>query len=234
MIHDRVELPPRPGFFYNAYVDASGGVGRDSYTIAIGHSEGYGLNQRYVVDLVRGTTGAFDPDIVTAQYAALCKQYGVRTVTGDYYAAQWVAVAWSRAGVHYLRSEIAKSQVYLEALVCFTRSAVSLPNHAGLLNELRTLERHVHRSGRDTVEHPRSGHDDLANACCGVLQRLSSGLIYDIRKFSDAPIPEAEVELTPGQRYKEELLRRYGQAPGPAPWLARLAREAEKGNGGGT
>jgi hypothetical protein len=224
-----VELPPRPGFYYRTYVDASGGAGGDAYAVCIGHAEGYGLTQRFIIDLVRGTTGAFDPDIVTAQYAALLKQYRVRSCCGDYYAAQWVAVAWSRVGISYQRSELAKSQIYLEALPCFTRGAVALPNHARLLRELRLLERRTHRSGRDTVDHGPRGHDDLANAVCGCLRLMSNGLAYDIRPLADAVVPEAETELTPGQRYKAELLRRYGQAPGSAPWLAR---ETANANGG--
>jgi hypothetical protein len=38
-----------------------------------------------------------------------------------------------------------------------------------LIRELRLLERRTHRSGKDTVEHPRNGHDDHANVVCGVL-----------------------------------------------------------------
>ena len=40
--------------------------------------------------------------------------------------------------------------------------------------ELRLLERHTHRSGRDTVDHGRIGSDDFANSCCGVLRNLSN------------------------------------------------------------
>lgn len=36
------------------------------------------------------------------------------------------------------------------------------------MRELRLLERATHRGGRDTVDHPRNGSDDLANALCGV------------------------------------------------------------------
>jgi hypothetical protein len=43
-----------------------------------------------------------------------------------------------------------------------------LPDHARLLRELRLLERHTHRSGRDTVDHPKGGRDDYANSTCGV------------------------------------------------------------------
>src|SRR5262249_26990767 len=33
--------------------------------------------------------------------------------------------------------------------------------------------RRTHRSGKDTVEHPRNGHDDYANVVCGVLSLLA-------------------------------------------------------------
>ena len=43
---------------------------------------------------------------------------------------------------------------------------------------------------------------------------MSSGLAYDIRPLADAAVPEAEAELTPAQRYKAELMARYGQPCG--------------------
>src|SRR5262249_10562322 len=53
-----LELPPRAGLAcYRAFVDASGGVGIDCYTIALAHKQG----DNYIVDLVRGTSGKFDP-----------------------------------------------------------------------------------------------------------------------------------------------------------------------------
>jgi YD repeat-containing protein len=83
-----LELPPRGLYtFYRAFCDASGGVGADSYTLAVGHKEG----EHFVIDLVRGTGGKFDPDVVTQEYAALLREYRVFQVTGDSYAGQWVA-----------------------------------------------------------------------------------------------------------------------------------------------
>jgi hypothetical protein len=35
------------------------------------------------------------------------------------------------------------------------------------------LERHTHRSGRDTVDHGKHGSDDYSNSACGVLRLLS-------------------------------------------------------------
>ena len=86
--------------------------------------------------------------------------------------------AWSRCGVRYVRSELPKSQIYLECLPLFARGLVALPDHKRLLRELRLLERHTHRSGRDTVDHGKNGSDDYSNAVCGVLRDLSTHLSY--------------------------------------------------------
>ena len=59
---------------------------------------------------------------------------------------------------------------------------------------------------------------------------MSNGLAYDIRPLADAAVPEAEAELTPGQRYKQELLQRYGQPCGqyqfPREWIEADKRKA--------
>jgi hypothetical protein len=162
--------------FYRAFCDASGGVGQDSYTLSIAHKE----KDHFVIDLVRGTSGKFDPAAVTAEYAALCKEYRITSVTGDRYSANWVSEAWAKCGVSYVVSDIPKSQIYLECLPLFTRGLVRLPDHAKLLRELRLLERQTHRGGRESVDHPRGGRDDHANAVAGVLRTLSNYLAFNL------------------------------------------------------
>jgi hypothetical protein len=148
--HDRpLELAPRGGVYYQAFTDAAGGVGVDAYTLVIAHKDNVG---RVIIDVVRGTSGKFNPEQVTWEYAQLLNQYGIRSVTGDSYGAEWVASSWQKCGVNYMRSEQSKSELYLEATPLFTRGLVRLPDHAKLLRELRLLERHTHRSGRDTVD----------------------------------------------------------------------------------
>lgn len=86
-----LELPRQPDVIYKAYVDPSGGASSgDAYSICIGHKDG----ERSVVDVVRARTGPFNPQEVTREYAALCKQYRVSAVTGDKYAKEWVQQAW--------------------------------------------------------------------------------------------------------------------------------------------
>jgi hypothetical protein len=185
IMHDRpLELPPRQHpAFYRAFTDSAGGTGRDAYTVSIAHKEG----ERYVIDVVRGTRPGqkFDPQQVTKEYAELLKEYRVGSVTGDNYAAQWVAGAWRDTGIVYVQSDIPKSAIYLECLPLFTRGLVGLPDHPKLIRELRLLERVTHRGGKDSVDHPRGQHDDHANAVCGVLRTLSNYLGFSLEAMLD-------------------------------------------------
>jgi hypothetical protein len=178
------ELPSMIDTSYIAFTDAAGGTGNDAYAIAIGHKQG----ENFVIDAVRGTRSGvrFDPAIVTEEYAALLKYYRIYSVTGDHYAAAWVSSAWTRHGITYKQSDLTKSEIYLECAPLFARGLVRLPNYPKLLRELRLLERHVHRSGRDSVDHGRNGHDDHANVACGVLQLLSDKNYFDLEMWRRA------------------------------------------------
>jgi Phage Terminase len=226
-----LELPPSRALFgatYKAFADPSGGVGADSYSLALAHKDG----DHFILDLVRGTRGKFDPQQVTQEYAELVKAYGVGSVTGDSYSAQWVVTAWSNTGISYVQSDIAKSQIYRECLPLFTRGLVRLPDHAALLRELRLLERQAHRGGKESIDHPRGGHDDYANAVCGALRLLSDRLGYDTSyKWVDGiGIADAAANLTEQQRAdrrKQEAddwyRSRCRNGPGPSLWRRMVA-----------
>jgi hypothetical protein len=87
----------------------------------------------------------------------------------DAFAGEWTAGAFADAGARYEKSPHPKSTLYLESLPAFNRGAVSVPDHPTLLKELRALERRVHRSGKDTVDHGRRGSDDYANSLAGAM-----------------------------------------------------------------
>jgi hypothetical protein len=158
------ELPPLPDVSYKTFVDASAGR-HDAFTIGICHREG----DRIIADVIRGRRPPFDPASVAAKYAALAKEYGCRTITGDNYAPGWVAGAFEAAGCEYRRSPLTRSELYIEGLPFFTRGLVSIPDHQALIRELRLLERRTARSGKDSIDHGLSGSDDLANALFGCL-----------------------------------------------------------------
>jgi hypothetical protein len=203
-----LELPPRAHFKYTAFCDASGGRS-DAYTISISHREG----ERVIVDVVRGQHAPFDPQAITQEFAALAKEYSCAKVSGDNFSGDWVTCAWRDAGLPYERSEKNKSQLYLEALPLFTRGLISIPNHTQLLRELRLLERRTHRSGRDTVDHGPSGHDDHANSVCGCAVLASAATRYrypqpgDTRWISGPPDPEAAAQAHLAARLSAHIWR---------------------------
>jgi hypothetical protein len=210
-----IELPPRKDNIYKCFVDSSGGSGADSYTICIAHKEG----ERYVVGLVRGSPPriSFDPSELTLAYAKLAKEYHITNVIGDHYSAEWVSGAWSKTGISYVPSDLAKSEIYLEVLPLFTRGLVSMPDHPKLLRELRLLERRTHRSGKDTVDHGKSGHDDYVNSMCGVLRTLSAyaggaDLATWIAAFGEDP-PPPPAKLHP--QYEQ-----FAAPPQYSPWIS--------------
>jgi hypothetical protein len=103
------------------------------------------------------------------EFAALLREYRCREVIGDSYAAGWVETAFKDADIRYVRSDLTKGRLYVEGLPAFTRRTLSLPDNPRLLRELRLLERRTHVGGKDSVDHGRTGSDDLANAVFGVL-----------------------------------------------------------------
>ena len=158
------ELPRLPGVRHYCFTDSSAGR-HDHYTACVAHKSG----ERVIIDALRGHAPPFDPNVVTAEFGKLAKSYGCSEVTGDNFSAEWVVSAWQSAGVRYLRSELTRSEIYLESLPLWNRHAVSIPNHARLIRELRLLERKVHRSGKDSVDHGSGGSDDYSNSVCGAM-----------------------------------------------------------------
>jgi hypothetical protein len=225
--HDRpLELPPRPGVFYKAYVDSSGGaVGGDAYCIGIAHRE----NSCYILDVVRGRAGPFEPEELTREYAQLCKQYHCSGVVGDKYAREWVSSAWRRCGVVYTPALLTASETYLEGLPLWTQARVRIPDHPTLLRELRLLERMPTRMGKDQVVHPKNVHDDYANVCFGALYGLAShlgayaDLLGKATAWDDEPDAAKSYQELQAERRHAELMRRYGQPVSLNP----LPREAE-------
>lgn len=169
-----LELRPRQNVQYFAFADASGGR-HDAFTICVGHREGDGDDARFVADVIRGRKPPFDPRTVAQEYAALARDYRCTKVIADAYSGEWSAEAFASAGMPLHRSDLAKSQLYLEALPQFARGAVSIPDLPILVRELRLLERRTHRSGKDTVDHNQGGSDDYANVLVGAMRAAGMG-----------------------------------------------------------
>ena len=161
----RYELPPMPGVRYVAFIDPSGGTGSDSMTLAIAHRQG----DLAVLDCVREVRPPFSPEAVCAEFAAALRSYGVTKVTGDRYAGEWPREALCRHGIAYDLSDRVRSELYLDVLPVLNSRRAELLDLPRLAGQLCGLERRTSRSGRDSVDHGPTGHDDLANVVAGAL-----------------------------------------------------------------
>lgn len=174
-IPSRYELPPMPGVTYSAFVDPSGGR-QDAATLAIAHKE----KDLSVVDLARRWKAPHDPSHVAADMAAILKSYRVRKVTGDRYGGAWPETEFSKHGISYKPAEKSKSDLYLEFLPMVLSGRVELVENKTLFCELRALERRTRKGGRDLVDHPPRGQDDLANSVAGACVQIG-GKVSQVR-----------------------------------------------------
>lgn len=165
VVPDRSDLPHDWRNHYAAFVDPSGGVS-DSMTLAIGHKEQDG---RVVVDALKEIRAPFNPDAAVGTLAETLRAYRVNGVTGDRYGGTWPSSRFSAKGIYYRPSEKPKSELYLDALPVLSSGRVELPDHPRLIAQLSALERRTSRGGKDSIDHPPRGHDDLANVVCGLI-----------------------------------------------------------------
>jgi hypothetical protein len=160
------------GARYVAFADPSGGRA-DSFTLGIAHQEKPRDGEqagRVVLDCLQAVAPPFDPETAVAGMAQTLRGYGLREVSGDQYAGEWVPAAFLRHGVTYKPSELSRSEIYLECLPLFSQGRIELLDLPVLRTQLLLLERRTRAGGRDSVDHPRGAHDDHANAACGALR----------------------------------------------------------------
>jgi hypothetical protein len=159
------ERAPRPGISYVGFVDPSGGSA-DSFTLGVGHVE-Y-ARQTVVIDCVRETKPPFSPEVVVEDYAKVLKDYNINTITGDRYAGIWPVEQFAKSNINYVQSAAPKSDLYRDTLPLINSARVDLLDNPKLIAQLCALERRTARGGRDSIDHPPGGHDDLINVVAGV------------------------------------------------------------------
>jgi hypothetical protein len=93
---------------------------------------------------------------------------GVLSVTGDRYAGQWCQQTFQKRGITYHPCETPKSGLYVDLLPKLNSKTIRIPDIPRLVNQIAALERRTARGGRDTIDHPPAGKDDVANAVAGV------------------------------------------------------------------
>ena len=168
-VEGRLELSPVRGTTYCGFIDFAGGSGKDSATLAVAHADKRGDQRIGILDLVREVRPQFSPERVAADFARTLKGYGIKRATADRYAADFAVEALKRHGVELLPAEQPKSDLYRELLPLINSARVELLDVPRLASQLTSLERRRARGGRDSIDHPPRGRDDVANACAGAL-----------------------------------------------------------------
>jgi hypothetical protein len=176
---------PLAGVHYQAFCDPSGGS-NDSMTLAIAHGE----NGQAILDCVVERKAPFSPDDVCREFAATLKSYRTTTVTGDRYAGEWPRERFAAHGIDYQPAEMNRSALYLSFLPLVNARRAALLDNERLIVQFAQLERHTSRGGRDTVDHIRGAHDDMANAVAGALSAIAD---LDQAPMKISPIALAEV-----------------------------------------
>jgi hypothetical protein len=157
-----------PGIQYVAFTDTAGGSGSDSFTCAVGHKHVDGGREVCVIDAVFVCAPPFDPDDATLRCASFLGPWRCSDVRGDSYAAQWPVTAFAKHGIVYSAASLNRSELYLHVLPLFTAGRVRLLDNPRVVDQFVGLRRKVGTGGRETVDHVRGAHDDIANAVAGV------------------------------------------------------------------
>jgi hypothetical protein len=151
-------IPPSDeGHF--GFIDVSGGA-KDSHAAAVAFKS---VDGTAVLACARELKTAS-----TEQVVAEC--YNLSSAYADRYGAAWVQDAFARYGIELLKSPFDRSGIYLNVLPALNAGQVKLLDLPRLRSQLLALERRTLRgSGKDVVDHPNAGHDDLINAAAGAL-----------------------------------------------------------------
>ena len=147
-------------------------------TLAIGHKD---YNRKtVVVDALREARPPFSPETVADEFARLLKGYRVIRITGDRYAGEWPREQFSKFGIRYEATAKSKSEMYVDLLPLINSRRIDLLDHTKLVNQLCSLERRTARGGRDSIDHPPQGHDDLINAVAGLAAAVTKHSAYNL------------------------------------------------------
>ena len=159
-----LELPYRKAAGpYYAFVDVAGGGGKDSFAMAIAHSE----NEKVIIDVVKSRAPKFDADEVTGQFSTLIKEYGVGEVQGDKFSGDIASNRFIKCGLNYIRAEKTKAELYLEAERVFNTGKIEIPSREVLVAQLGSLVRKTRSGGRDSVDSDGGQPEDEAKAVSG-------------------------------------------------------------------
>lgn len=95
------------------------------------------------------------------------KRFDLKRCLGDAYSAEFATSTFRANGIMYTKSKKNKAELFLELLPRICSHEIELLDNETLINQLASLERRCKSGGKDSIDHPKGGHDDLANVVAG-------------------------------------------------------------------
>jgi hypothetical protein len=94
--------------------------------------------------------------------------------------------------------------LYTDLLPHINSCRIQLLDNPRLIAQLTALERRSARGGRDTIDHPPNGHDDIANAVAGLVSINTLLPNYDstYAGWGDDPTADREAQAARYQRQR--------------------------------
>jgi hypothetical protein len=187
--------PYRSRISYVAFYDAAEGVSAsgDAFTASIAHADGDVAAQDWAFE----RRPPFNTSDTIKEIASVLKSYRIREIMGDSHAAGFAAQEFARHGIRVTEPcPLSKSELYLDLLSRFSGHKVRLIDNTRQTNQFVALERKTVSGGSDRFDHPRAGHDDIANAAAGALWRAVSKrslTASDYHKVNNSPRMRGDV-----------------------------------------
>ena len=200
------ERQPQAGISYHGFVDPAGGSGANSMTLCVGHIDH--AKQTIVVDAIRERRPPFSPEQVTADFATTLRTYGVMKIIGDKYAGGFPPEQFGKFSILYEQAAKPKSELYGDLLATINSCRIQLLDNQRLVSQLTALERRTARGGRDSIDHPPGGHDDLANAVAGLASVNTAYPSYDHEYRGWSGDPSEGREAAAARYQRQQLAQR--------------------------
>lgn len=154
------DLPYKEGNRYYAGIDASGLAGRDKFSLAISHKQGFNV----YIDKVK-SWNLKDPDPIMKDIKELIGIYHIGRVSIDRYAKGWVEAALKKIGLFVnIRPSLAEIYVNIKSLMLGGR--LFLPDNKAIKRAFLNTTAYYGKNNALSIAHERDseGHSDEADA----------------------------------------------------------------------
>lgn len=154
------DLPYNPAYIYYAGIDASGLAGRDKFSLAIVHKQGFDV---YIDKVV--SWDLRDPDPIMKDIKELAGIYHINRVSIDRYAKGWVLAALRKINLFVnIRPTLAEIYVNIKSLMLGGR--LYLPDNKAIKKAFLNTQAFYGRNNALSIAHTRDseGHGDEIDA----------------------------------------------------------------------